>query len=84
MLSNLNKLIQFAEAAVPISELHLDNIKDVANILNKVKEARTLVIKLKSLCEPLRTIPLVSQLPLVREVLKTLDSLDKILKSINL
>ncbi len=84
LLKDLNKLIQVAEAAVPISEIHLDSIKDVATVLNKVREARMAVTKLKSLCESLKTIPIVNRLPLIGDVLKTVDSLDKILKAINL
>lgn len=84
MFSDLNKLIQVAEASVPISELHLNSIKDITSILTKVKEAKDATTKLKSLCQPLKTIPFVSQLPLVKEVLANIDFLDSILKSINL
>lgn len=84
LLSDLSKLITVVETVVPINQLHLDSIKDVEVILNKVREAKSTFLKLKSICQPLKSIPIVSKLPLVKELLSTIDRLDEILRSISL
>lgn len=84
LLNDLSKLIKVAEVAVPISDLHLDGIRKVSSTLLKVKEVKEDFYELKSLCKPLRSIPLVNSLPLIKELFNKIDRIDTLLKAIDL